>query len=106
MLSVFYLNVASPIESKNMKGVTRDQVNLAGKEGVELKRITKPFDKPEECSFDALNYEKRCFWMRNWHLVLSGFIVPLVTIKVFCFPTREQTTEDDDAYYEAAYLND
>ena len=68
-------------------------------------RNTTPFKKPEECSFDSLNIAKPCFWKRNWYLVLSGLVVPIITIKIFCFSPKDVLADDDDRYYEADSYN-
>ena len=40
----------------------------------------EPYKQPEECDFDSLNIQKKCFWVDNWHLILAGFVIPIVTL--------------------------
>ena len=36
--------------------------------------------QPEECDFDEMNWNLKCFWVDNWYLIAAGFIIPMISL--------------------------
>ena len=52
-------------------------------------KIIKPWPKPKECHFNKMQINRKCFWKRNWWIILIGLFVPVQTIRIiFCMRDR------------------